>query len=72
MLLLEIIILHKVLDMIVPDKNSITETLSTKYSCRLTNITRKQIMFEGKSNGKRIVVCTPVSKVHLKGSGSLI
>jgi len=55
--------------MIVPDKNSIIETLSNKYNCRLTNITRKQIMFEGKSNGKRIVVCTPSSKIHVKGSG---
>lgn len=26
-------------------------------------------MFEGKSDGKRIVVCTPSSKIHDKGSG---
>lgn len=25
-------------------------------------------MYEGKSNGKRIVVCTPSSKIHVKGS----
>ncbi|KAF6626353.1 hypothetical protein H6F38_24325 [Paenibacillus sp. EKM208P] len=55
--------------MTVPDKDNIIETLSIKYNCKLTNITRKQIMFEGMSNGKRIVVCTPSSKIHVKGSG---
>ncbi|MCU6796823.1 hypothetical protein OB236_32330 [Paenibacillus sp. WQ 127069] len=55
--------------MTVPDKNHIIETLSNKHNCRLTNITRKQIMFEGKCNGQRIVVCTPKSKIHEKGSG---
>ncbi|UED72213.1 hypothetical protein [Brevibacillus sp. DP1.3A] len=53
----------------IPDKNHIIEKLSLKYNCKLTNITRKQILFEGRCDGKRIVVCTPGSKIHLKGSG---
>lgn len=55
--------------MSVPDKNLIIDSLSNKYNCKLTTITRKQIMYEGKCNGKRIVVCTPSSKIHVKGSG---
>lgn len=57
------------LKMTVPDKIQIIKTLSTKFNCRLTNIKRKQILYEGKSDGKRIVVCTPSSKIHVKGSG---
>ncbi|WP_141118467.1 hypothetical protein [Paenibacillus odorifer] len=43
--------------------------LSNKYHCKLTTIARKQIMFEGRTNGKCFVACTPGSKLHKKGSG---
>lgn len=55
--------------MSVPDKGKIIEFLSNKYSCKFTTMARKQIMFEGSTNRERIVVCTPSSKIHKKGSG---
>jgi hypothetical protein len=30
---------------------------------------RKQIMFEGISNRRRIMICTPSSKIHVQGKG---
>ncbi len=55
--------------MSVPDKRIIVDTLTRKYGCSFSTITRKQIMLEGLSGGKRIVICTPSSKIHANGKG---
>lgn len=55
--------------MSVPDKKIVVDKLAQKYSCSLSTISRKQIMFQGVSGGKRIVVCTPSSKIHPNGKG---
>lgn len=55
--------------MSVPDKNIVVHSLNQKFQCHFSSMKRKQIMFEGESRGKRIVVCTPSSKVHIQGKG---
>ena len=50
--------------MSVPDKQMVHKTIREKYNCTLSNIKRKQIMYEGLSEGKRLVLCTPSSKLH--------
>ena len=57
------------IEMSVPDKKIVVATLTQKYGCSLSTISRKQIMFQGISGGKRIVVCTPSSKIHPNGKG---
>ncbi|WP_419885716.1 hypothetical protein [Paenibacillus sp. B-A-8] len=55
--------------MSVPDKKIVVNKLTQKYGCSLSTINRKQIMFQGVSGGRRIVVCTPSSKLHPNGKG---
>jgi hypothetical protein len=55
--------------MSVPDMKIVVDMLTRKYGCSLSTISRKQIMFQGVSNGRRIVVCTPSSKIHANGKG---
>ncbi|MEK4449435.1 MULTISPECIES: hypothetical protein [Paenibacillus] len=55
--------------MSVPDKKVVVDTVTHKFRCSLTTISRKQIMFQGISDGKRIVICTPSSKIHANGKG---
>lgn len=58
-----------VLVMGIPGKQIVVETVGEKYNSKLSNIKRKQIMYEGVSKGKRIVLCTPSSKLHVSGKG---
>lgn len=55
--------------MSIPDKNIVVSTVSEKFNSTLSNIKRKQIMYEGISSGKRVVLCTPSSKLHISGKG---
>jgi hypothetical protein len=55
--------------MSVPDKQIVVKTVSEKYNCTLSNIKRKQIMYHGVSNGKKLILCTPSSKLHVNGNG---
>ncbi|MCY9669912.1 hypothetical protein M5X11_34230 [Paenibacillus alginolyticus] len=55
--------------MSVPDKKIVVNKITQKYGCSLSTINRKQIMFQGVSSGKRIVVCTPSSKLHPNDKG---
>ncbi len=55
--------------MSVPNKQIVVSTVNEKYQCALSNIKRKQIMYEGTSRGRRIVLCTPSSKLHVNGNG---
>jgi hypothetical protein len=56
-------------EMSIPDIIIVLETISKKYNCTLLNITRKQIMYQGVSKGKKLVLCTPSSKLHPQGKG---
>lgn len=40
-----------------------------KYMCKFNYIKGKKIMFEGEKDGKRIVVCSPSTKIHPRGNG---
>ncbi|WNF35226.1 hypothetical protein RJD24_12190 [Bacillaceae bacterium IKA-2] len=55
--------------MSIPDKYIVVKTVSEKYNCTLSNIKRKQILYQGLSNGKNLVLCTPSSKLHVNGNG---
>lgn len=55
--------------MLIPDMQRVIDTVGKKYNCYLQSITKKKIMFQGVSNGKRLVLCTPESKLHVKGHG---
>ncbi len=55
--------------MLIPDIQYVIDTVGKKYNCYLQSITRKKIMFQGVSNGKQLVLCTPESKLHVKGHG---
>lgn len=55
--------------MSVPDKQMVLKTIREKYNCTLSNIKRKQIMYEGLSEGKKLVLCTPSSKLYPQGKG---
>lgn len=59
----------EVFEMSVPDKKIVVNKITQKYGCSLSTINRKQIMFQGVSGGKRVVVCTPSSKIHSNGKG---
>jgi len=50
-------------------KLSVLNIINKRYNCTLSNIKGKQIMYHGVSNGKRIVLCTPFSKLHVRGHG---
>ncbi|GMK39103.1 hypothetical protein PCCS19_21570 [Paenibacillus sp. CCS19] len=52
-----------------PDKKIVVNKLKQKYGCSLSTIKGKQIMYQGVSGEKRIVVCTPYSKIHTIGKG---
>lgn len=55
--------------MLIPDKNIVVEAINVKYKCVLSNVIRKKIMYHGVSNGKKLMLCTPKSKLHPKGHG---
>lgn len=55
--------------MIIPNIQLVIATVTKKYNCSLFSIARKKIMFEGAYNGKKLVLCTPKSKLHVKGHG---
>ncbi|MCM3584231.1 hypothetical protein M3182_00560 [Mesobacillus maritimus] len=55
--------------MSIPEKHIVVKAVSEKYNCILSNIKRKQIMYEGTSNEKKLVLCTPQSKLHVNGKG---
>lgn len=55
--------------MLIPDKNIVVEAMNKKYKCVLSNVIRKKIMYEGVSDGKKLMLCTPESKLHPKGHG---
>lgn len=59
-----------VLVMSIPEKQVVVvKAVNEKYNSTLSNIKRKQIMYEGVTKGKRIVLCTPSSKLHVSGKG---
>ncbi|MEK4510143.1 hypothetical protein [Paenibacillus sp. FSL K6-2524] len=53
----------------MPNKEFVINELSKKFNCTLSTIQGKKIMYHGNSCGKKIVVCTPYSKVHVIGKG---
>ncbi|WP_058485026.1 hypothetical protein [Defluviitalea phaphyphila] len=55
--------------MLIPDKQIVLKTIGEKYNCILSNIKGKQIMYEGISAGKKLILCTPSSKLHSQGQG---
>lgn len=55
--------------MLIPDMQLVIDKIAKKYNCSLFSIMRKRIMFHGVSNGKKLVLCTPESKLHVKGHG---
>lgn len=55
--------------MSIPDMKIVLETISKQHNCALSNIARKQIMYQGVTDGKRLVLCTPSSKLHPQGKG---
>lgn len=57
--------------MSIPEKKIVVKMINQEYNSILSNIKRKQIMYEGVSEGKskRIVLCTPSSKLHESGKG---
>lgn len=55
--------------MSIIDKQIVLNKLSVKYGCRFSPIKGKPIMFEGHAHGKKIVICTPTSKIHVNGHG---
>jgi hypothetical protein len=57
------------LSMSIPDKQIVLKTVSERYNCLLSNIIRKKIMYHGVSTGKKLVLCTPESKLHPQGHG---
>lgn len=55
--------------MLIPDKNVVVEAINVKYKCVLSNVIRKKIMYHGVSDGKKLMLCTPESKLHPQGHG---
>lgn len=53
----------------VPDKKIVINKLEKKYGCSFSMIKGKKIMYQGIVDGKRIVICTPHSKIHTIGKG---
>ncbi|MGO4548106.1 hypothetical protein AB4Z29_25295 [Paenibacillus sp. 2TAB23] len=53
----------------IPNIQTVINRVAKKYNCSLFSITRKKIMFHGVSNGKKLVLCSPESKLHVKGHG---
>jgi hypothetical protein len=56
-------------NMSFPNKNFVVSTVSERYNCSLSNIIRKKIIYYGESNGRRLVLCTPESRLHSQGHG---
>lgn len=54
---------------LIPDIFEVVQEVEKKFQCKLMTIKRKKIMFEGRSEGQKIVVCTPSSKLHNNGHG---
>lgn len=55
--------------MSIPNLQIVLKTIRENYNCSLTTIKGKRIMFEGVSNNKKLVLCTPSSKLHSQGKG---
>jgi hypothetical protein len=55
--------------MSIPEKRIVVKNVSEKFNSTLSNIIRKKIMYHGESNGKKIVLCTPESRLHPHGHG---
>jgi len=55
--------------MSIPDKQIVLKTVGEEYDCILSNVKRKQIMYQGVSAGKKLILCTPSSKLHPQGKG---
>ncbi|WP_406244022.1 hypothetical protein ACF3M2_09910 [Tissierella carlieri] len=55
--------------MSIPNLQIVLKTIRENYNCSLTTIKGKRIMFEGVSNNKKLVLCTPSSKLHPQGKG---
>jgi hypothetical protein len=55
--------------MTIPDKNLIIKLLSDNFGCTFSPVRGKQIMYQGVIGRRRIVVCTPSSRIHAKGHG---
>lgn len=52
--------------MSIPDKDHIIEHLSNKYSCKLTTMARKQIMYEETKMGNALLYALRVLKYTKK------
>jgi hypothetical protein len=55
--------------MTVPNKSLVINTLSEEYGCSLKPYRGKQIIFEGIIGKESLIVCTPSSKLHVRGHG---
>lgn len=55
--------------MLIPDKNMVVKAINEQYKCLLSNVVRKKIMYHGVSDGKKLMLCTPESKLHSQGHG---
>jgi hypothetical protein len=55
--------------MTVPNKSLVINTLSEEYGCSLKPFRGKQIIFEGIIGKERLIICTPSSKLHVRGHG---
>lgn len=58
-----------VIQMSIPSKHIVVKFVSERYGCTLSNMKRKQIPYHGLSKEKRLVLCTPQSKLHPRGHG---
>jgi hypothetical protein len=55
--------------MVIPNKSLIINTLNERYDCSLKPFRGKQIIYEGIVGKERLIVCTPSSKIHVRGHG---
>ncbi|MET1248892.1 hypothetical protein ABWW58_08910 [Sporolactobacillus sp. STCC-11] len=51
------------------DKQLVVNRVNKEYDCQLSVVKGKQIMYAGISHGRKIVLCTPSSKLHVNGNG---
>lgn len=53
----------------IPDMQIVVTTIFERYNFSLSSIVRKRIMYHGSRDGKKLVLCTPESRLHPQGHG---
>ena len=56
--------------MSIPNMQIVLRQIRDKYNCTLTNIKGERIMFKRGSDNKKLVFCTPYSKLYPQGNES--